>query len=410
VRLSYESGRLCPLQTQDGKPLLELQFTNGGEALAPNEQMQARCRINELTSQHQKQRFLIEIIALGGAAAGAPPKGAVLFRSKPIDVRSRHKDVKGGKAKRDGEAAAIAAATFSRTTLIPAIKRARSLDIDMRSLPASRSPPSSSPTFGAPGGRSAFGGHRHGHHTRAFAPSPPNGNSASAEECEATSALLSFGTAPLDRPAASHGLLSAPASATPAAPPGLAPRALSSPPAPSGVESPLGTDADEVLQRLDRLEEHQQRLERKLDGMLEASAHIESKLDALLAHVGAPVGADAACAAPAPADACAAPASADAAAAGFPAASSTSDPLSDHAADSPVVTESVPPLSAADSALAQQSLPFTLSQFQQAEQPEQSEPPLASIPMTGCDGHDGDVDVTPAPEANRPTSPVPVRL
>ena len=65
---------------------------------------------------------------------------------------------------------------------------------------------------------------------------------------------------------------------------------------------------------------------------------------------------------------------------------------------------------AADSALAQQSLPFTLSQFQQAEQPEQSEPPLASIPMTGCDGHDGDVDVTPAPEANRPTSPVPVRL
>ena len=67
VRLSYESGRLCPLQTQDGKPLLELQFTNGGEALEPNQQMQARCRINELTSQHQKQRFLIEIIALGGA-------------------------------------------------------------------------------------------------------------------------------------------------------------------------------------------------------------------------------------------------------------------------------------------------------------------------------------------------------
>ena len=181
VRLSYESGRLCPLQTQDGKPLLELQFTNGGEALEPNQQMQARCRINELTSQHQKQRFLIEIIALGGAAAGAPPKGAVLFRSKPIDVRSRHKDVKGGKAKRDGEAAAMAAPPFSPTTLSPPLHRARSLDIDMRSLPASRSPPSSSPTFGAPGGRSAFGGHRHGHHTRAFATSPPNGNSASAE-------------------------------------------------------------------------------------------------------------------------------------------------------------------------------------------------------------------------------------
>ena len=40
-------------------------LTRTGEALEPSGRAQAWCRINEISSRHQKQRFVIEIVARG---------------------------------------------------------------------------------------------------------------------------------------------------------------------------------------------------------------------------------------------------------------------------------------------------------------------------------------------------------
>jgi hypothetical protein len=83
VRLAYEgSFECCSLVNAQGKPLLET-APETVPPLAASQSCDLKFRISDLSSSHQHQKFVLELVLAG----------AMLARSRPIEVRARNPQV-----------------------------------------------------------------------------------------------------------------------------------------------------------------------------------------------------------------------------------------------------------------------------------------------------------------------------